>query len=82
MIGGQPDGACCSLLHGLPFLLKESIAALNRMEATSGLTVLLGARPSAEAGIVKRLREAGAVILDTANLSEFICLLSCFTLVV
>ncbi|KAH8663813.1 amidase signature domain-containing protein [Ilyonectria robusta] len=43
----------------------------RRIEATSSSTVLPGARPSAEAGIVKRLREAGALILGTANLSEF-----------
>ncbi|KAH7127630.1 amidase signature domain-containing protein [Dactylonectria macrodidyma] len=60
-----------SMLHGLPFLLKDNIATLNRIEATSGSTVLLGTRPSVEAGVVKRLREAGAVILSTANLSEF-----------
>lgn len=71
MTGGQTDGACCSLLHGLPFPLKNNISALNRIEATSSSTVLPGARPSAEAGIVKRLREAGALILGTANLSEF-----------
>ena len=66
-IGSGPRGP----LHGIPVLLKDSIATTDRMETTAGSIALVGSRPSREAFIVKRLREAGAVILGKANLSEW-----------
>jgi amidase len=41
------------------------------MEATAGSYALVGAKPKLEATVVRKLREAGAIILGKANLSEW-----------
>ena len=58
-------------LHGIPVLIKDNIATTDRMQTTAGSLALVGARPPREAFIVTKLREAGAVILGKANLSEW-----------
>lgn len=58
-------------LHGIPIVLKDNIATTDRMQTTAGSLALLGSRPRKEAFVVRRLREAGAVILGKANLSEW-----------
>ncbi|KAG6906714.1 hypothetical protein DXG01_012457 [Tephrocybe rancida] len=62
-----------SLLHGIPILLKDNIAtvASEGMNTTAGSFSLLGSVVPDDAGVVKRLRKAGAIILGKANLSEF-----------
>src|SRR5581483_3928890 len=59
------------LLHGIPILLKDNIATADRMETTAGSLALLGSRPARDAFVAQRLREAGALILGKANLSEW-----------
>lgn len=59
------------LLHGIPVVLKENIATTDKMETTAGSLALLGSRPRHEAYVVRKLREAGAVIIGKANLSEW-----------
>ena len=58
-------------LHGIPILLKDSIATADQMQTTAGSLALLGSRPPRDAFVARRLREAGAVILGKANLSEW-----------
>jgi amidase len=58
-------------LHGIPILLKDNIATRDNMETTAGSLALVGSRVPADAPIVSRLRDAGAVILGKANLSEW-----------
>jgi amidase len=58
-------------LHGVPVLLKDNIATADRMETTGGSLVLVGIKPTRDAHLVTRLREAGAVILGKTNLSEW-----------
>ncbi len=58
-------------LHGIPVLVKDNIGSADRMQTTAGSLALLGAPPSADAHVVKRLREAGAVLLGKTNLSEW-----------
>jgi amidase len=65
--GGQVRGP----LHGIPILLKDNIETADRMETTAGSLALLGARPPQDAFVAARLRDAGAVILGKANLSEW-----------
>ncbi|KAF9027405.1 amidase signature enzyme [Hymenopellis radicata] len=62
-----------SLLHGIPVLLKDNIAtvASEGMNTTAGSFSLLKSIVPSDAGVVKRLRAAGAIILGKANLSEF-----------
>ena len=59
------------LLHGIPVLLKDNIATADKMETTAGALALLGARPRADSTIAQRLRQAGAVILGKASMSEW-----------
>jgi len=58
-------------LHGIPILIKDNIATADKMETTAGSLALVGAKPPRDAGIVERLRAAGAVILGKTNLSEW-----------
>ena len=58
-------------LHGLPILIKDNIDTHDRMQTTAGSLALVGHRPAADAGVVQRLRAAGAVILGKTNLSEW-----------
>ncbi len=58
-------------LHGIPILLKDNIDTADRMQTTAGSLALLGSRPARDATVAAALREAGAVILGKANLSEW-----------
>ena len=58
-------------LHGIPVLIKDNIATADRMETTAGSLALVGAPRPRDAGLVARLREAGAVLLGKTNLSEW-----------
>lgn len=58
-------------LHGIPVLVKDNIATGDTMQTTAGSMALVGSRPPGDAPVVARLREAGAVILGKANLSEW-----------
>jgi len=58
-------------LHGIPVLLKDNIATADKMETTAGALALVGARPREDATIAQRLRQAGAVILGKASMSEW-----------
>lgn len=58
-------------LHGIPVLLKDNIDTDDRMQTTAGSLSLVGSRPAQDATVTARLREAGAVILGKANLSEW-----------
>ena len=58
-----------SALHGIPVVLKDNIDT-GDMPTTGGSLILAGSIPPDDAFIVKRLREAGAIILAKVNLSE------------
>ena len=57
-------------LHGVPIVLKDNFDTFD-MPTTGGSVLLEGSIPPDDAYMVKRLREAGAVILAKVNLSEF-----------
>jgi amidase len=67
----RSEGHVRSPLHGIPVLLKDNIATADRMQTTAGSLALLDAGAPRDAGIVTRLRMAGAVILGKTNLSEW-----------
>jgi amidase len=56
-------------MDGIPVLLKDNVDT-EILRATAGSEALLGAR-GRDAFLVRRLRDAGAVILGKANLSEW-----------
>ncbi|KAH8167160.1 hypothetical protein CIB48_g1054 [Xylaria polymorpha] len=58
-------------LHGIPFLVKDNIATKDKMQTTAGSTMLIGAEVPEDAQVVKLLRQAGAVLLGHANMSEW-----------
>lgn len=58
------------MLHGIPVLLKDNID-VRGMHTTAGSLALTDLIAERDAFIVTKLREAGAVILGKANLSEF-----------
>jgi amidase len=58
-------------LHGIPILVKDNIATADKMETTAGALALVGARPREDSTIAQRLRQAGAVILGKASMSEW-----------
>jgi amidase len=58
-------------LAGLPILVKDNIATGDRTHTTAGSLALELARARRDATLVARLRNAGAVILGKANLTEF-----------
>jgi len=58
-------------LAGVPILVKDNIATGDKQPTTAGSLALEGARASADATVVRLLRDAGAVILGKANLTEF-----------
>ncbi|XP_062225237.1 probable amidase At4g34880 [Phragmites australis] len=58
-------------LHGVPVLLKDNIATRDRLNTTAGSLALLGSAVRRDAGVVARLRRAGAVVLGKANMDEW-----------
>lgn len=58
-------------LHGVPIVLKDNIDATGPMTTTAGSLALEGWVPPADAFIVSRLRNAGALVLAKTNLSEW-----------
>ncbi len=56
-------------LHGIPVLVKDNIEARG-LPGLAGSTALVG-RPTRDAPLVARLREAGAVVLGSTNLSQW-----------
>ena len=73
-IAGKLDGTKPSVkrpLAGVPILVKDNIATGDKQPTTAGSLALEGARARGDATVVKLLRDAGAVILGKANLTEF-----------
>ncbi|CAI9104710.1 OLC1v1003440C1 [Oldenlandia corymbosa var. corymbosa] len=64
------DGSS-SMLHGIPVLLKDSIDTKDKLNTTAGSYALLGSKVARDAGVVERLRKAGAVILGKSSMTEW-----------
>ena len=59
-----------SPLHGIPVVLKDNYDTFD-LPTTGGSVLLEGSIPSKDAFVVKKLRDAGAIILAKVNMSEF-----------
>lgn len=64
-------GALRRPLEGIPILVKDNIATGDMQPTTAGSLALAEAGAQRDATLVALLREAGAVILGKANLTEF-----------
>jgi amidase len=59
-----------SVLHGIPIIIKDNYDTVD-MPTTAGSVLLKNSRPKDDAFTVKQLKDAGAIILGKANMSEF-----------
>ena len=60
-----------SPLEGVPVLLKDNVDTADRQHTTAGSYALVRSTPQRDAFLAKKLRDAGAVLLGKANLSEW-----------
>lgn len=67
LAAGQPRGP----LHGIPVLLKDNINSRDSMPTTAGAIPMKDSYPGTDSPLAAQLREAGALILGKANLSEW-----------
>lgn len=58
-------------LHGVPLVIKDNIDTADKMQTTAGSLALEGNYARQDAGVVEKLRAAGALILAKTNLSEW-----------
>ncbi len=65
------EGRVRGPIHGVPVLLKDNIDTHDGMETTAGSRALRGSHPPKDSFMAQKLREAGAVIIGKANLSEW-----------
>jgi amidase len=69
--GERAAGHVRGPLHGMPILVKDNVGMSGPMRSTAGSLALLEAHPRRDATVLERLRAAGAIVLGTANLSEW-----------
>jgi amidase len=62
LANGQPPGP----LHGVPFTAKDIIETVD-LPTTLGMPELAENRPATDATIVRRMREAGAILIGKTN---------------
>ena len=67
---GRADGQPRRPLEGIPVLVKDNVEVAG-LPACAGATSLIGRPATRDAPLVRRLRDAGAVVLGTTNLSEW-----------
>lgn len=66
----RKNGQVRSLLHGIPIVVKTNIDVTN-IATTAGSLALSDNMPKEDAEAIKKLKEAGAIILASTNMSEF-----------
>lgn len=58
-------------MHGIPVVLKDNIDTRDNMATTAGSRALMGSHPLKDSFIARQLKDAGAIIIAKANLSEW-----------
>jgi amidase len=58
-------------LHGIPVALKDNIDTHDKMTTTAGSLALEGSIPPQDSFVAQKLRDAGAILLAKANMSEW-----------
>lgn len=64
------DGVLSGPLHGIPLLVKDQ-ADTEDMPTSYGLGIFAAYRPASDATLVRRLRQAGALILAKTTMPDF-----------
>jgi amidase len=67
----RKEGKTRGPLHGIPVVIKDNIDTGDKMQTTAGSLAMVGNFSSNDAFIVKKLRDAGAIIIGKTNLSEW-----------
>ena len=65
------SGNSRGMMHGIPVILKDNIDTHDKMPTTAGSRILKSSYPLQDSWVAKKLKNAGAVILGKANLSEW-----------
>lgn len=65
------DGNIRGPMHGIPVVLKDNLDTHDLMPTTAGSRALMNSFPLKDSYVAQKLREAGAVIIGKANLSEW-----------
>jgi hypothetical protein len=66
----KQEWLCNAVFSYYNFIKKDNIDTADGMFTTAGSLALLGSRPTQDATVARKLREAGAVLLGKTNLSE------------
>ncbi|MBC3364588.1 amidase family protein [Pseudomonas sp. SWRI154] len=67
----RASGNVRSPLHGIPVLIKDNIDTADLMQTSAGSLAMVGLPAVQDAFVIKQLRNAGAIILGKANMSEW-----------
>lgn len=65
------EGKIRGPLHGIPVILKDNIDTKDSMPTTAGAIILKNSLVEKDSWVAAKLRDAGAVIIAKANLSEW-----------
>ncbi|MBC3374180.1 amidase [Pseudomonas sp. SWRI92] len=67
----RASGSIRGPLHGIPVLIKDNIDTADLMQTTAGSLAMAGLPAAQDAFVIQQLRDAGAIILGKANMSEW-----------
>ncbi|KZT58592.1 amidase [Calocera cornea HHB12733] len=67
----RANGTVRGPLHGIPIIVKDNVGTLDKMNTTAGSYALLGTKLPRDSNVARKLKEAGAIILGKANLSQW-----------